>query len=302
MTHVCDAADSVGVAMTRVGCCGSMGTFTTSDGIEIRYEQRGNGSPVFVCQGGPNNVCDTLIADLALLADSHTLIFHDYRGSGQSAAAPVTTYRFDRLADDLDELRRHLGHESVSVVAHSMGGFVALQFALRHREACHRLALVGTTPCGAGGPMAIPVLRALGPLRTAKALVMAARFLALWSWRPQSAARASAMNAPMGVTQEARPELRAMVAAAHPELPVDNHNSPYLMKALGGLDLRDDLGNIRCPVLVLYGSRDAVMVAGGRMLASGVPHAEVRVLADVGHEPFIEVPAETLATLRNFLA
>lgn len=106
--------------------------FQTSDGIEIRYECRGAGPALFVCQGGPNNVCDTLIADLAPLTNTYTLIFHDYRGSGQSATAPAATYRFERLADDLDELRRHLGYESVAVLAHSMGWFVALQYALRH--------------------------------------------------------------------------------------------------------------------------------------------------------------------------
>ncbi len=284
-----------------------MATFTTSDGIELRYECRGNGSPVYVCQGGPNNVCDSLIADLADLADlagladSYMLIFHDYRGSGDSATAPATSYRFDRLADDLDELRRHLGHESVSVLAHSMGGFVALEYALRHPNNCSRVALVGTTPCGASRPMAIPVLRALGPLRAVKALMMAARFLVLWSWRPTSTARTKAMYASMGVTQEARRELRTKVAAAHPELGVDNDNSPHLMRAIGSIDLRDDLDSIRCPVLVLYGSRDAVMVAGGQMLASRLPDAEVRILTDVGHEPFVEAPAETFATLCPFL-
>lgn len=140
-----------------------MATFRTSDGVEIRYELRGAGPPVFVCHGGPNNICDTLIADLAPLEDHCTLVFHDYRGSGRSAAAPVDTYRFDQLADDLDELRRHLDHDSAAVLGHSMGGFVALEFALRHPEAAARVALVGTTPCGALVPMAMPVLRALGP-------------------------------------------------------------------------------------------------------------------------------------------
>lgn len=119
-----------------------------------------------------------------------------------------------------------------------MGGFVALQYALRHPHACHRLALVGTTPCGAAGPMAVPVLRALGPLRTGKALAMALRFVALWSWRPESAARTTAMYAPMAVTQEPRRELRATVAAAHPELPAENDKAPHLMKALGGRGTR----------------------------------------------------------------
>ncbi len=196
-----------------------MATFETSDGITIRYERRGDGPAVFACQGGPNNVCDTLIADLAPLEDTCTLVFHDYRGSGRSAAAPPETYRFERLADDLYELRQHLGYEHVAVLAHSMGGFVGLQFALRHRDACDRLALVATSPCGAAGPMVIPTLRALGPLRAAKAASRAIGFLALWSWRPESASRTAAMYAPMSVTQEPRRELRAKVAAAHPEAP-----------------------------------------------------------------------------------
>jgi pimeloyl-ACP methyl ester carboxylesterase len=150
--------------------------------------------------------------------------------------------------------------------------------------------------------MAVPVLRALGPLRTGKALAMALRFVALWSWRPESAARTKAMYAPMAVTQEPRRELRATVAAAHPELPAENDNAPHLMKALGGTDLRGDLGRIGCTALIVYGSRDAVMVAGGRMLSSGLPHNDLCILSDVGHEPFIEAPAETFTTLRRFLA
>ena len=134
-------------------------------------------------------------------------------------SAPAETYRFDRLADDLDELRGHLGFESVSVLAHSMGGFVALHYALRHPERARRLALVGTSPCGGRGPMAIPVLRALGPMRTAKALAHGGTLR-----RPVELAAAQpgahgAMYAPMSVTQEARPELRAKVARPTPSYP-----------------------------------------------------------------------------------
>jgi pimeloyl-ACP methyl ester carboxylesterase len=278
-----------------------MPSFVTPDGVELRYEERGEGAPVLVCQGGPNNICDTLIADLQPLEHSCRLVFHDYRGTGRSASAPPDTYTFEHLADDLDELRRHLGLDSVAVLAHSMGGFVALQLALRHPDACRRLALVGVTPCGAPKPMALPTLRALGVLRTVKALAAAAWFVVAWSWRTPSARRTAAMYAPMSVTQEPRPALRAMVASAHPEVPVDNDGSEQLMRELGSLDLRDRLGEIRCPALVLYGSRDAVMVAGGQMLEAGLRDVEVHVLDDVGHEPFIEEPEQTFAVLRAFL-
>lgn len=278
-----------------------MARFVSSDGVEIRYEQRGEGLPVFVCHGGPNNICETLIADLAPLESSCQLVFHDYRGSGRSATAPPETYTFERLSDDLDELRQHLGYDTIAVLAHSMGGFVALQFAHRHAPACTRVALVGVTPCGAARPMALPTFRALGPARTLKALLVAMRFLLVWSWRPPSKRRTEAMYAPMSVTQQPRPELRAMVASSHPEVPVDNDNSRSLMKALGSLDLRGDLPEIRCPVLVLYGSRDAVMVAGGQMLKHGLTDPDVHVLSDVGHEPFLEEPGRTFAALKRFL-
>jgi pimeloyl-ACP methyl ester carboxylesterase len=74
------------------------------------------------------------------------------------------------------------------------------------------------------------------------------------------------------------------------------------MKAVGSCDLRDQLGSIHCPVLVVYGSRDAVMVAGGGMLAAGLPSAEVLILADVGHEPFVEAPDEAFAALNHLAA
>lgn len=278
-----------------------MATFTTSDGVEIRYERRGAGRPVYVCHGGPSAVCDTLVGDLARLERSFTLVFYDYRGSGRSASAPANTYRFDRLADDLDELRRHLGHGSVPVLAHSMGGFVGLHYALRHPDTCERLALVATTPCGTARPMAVPTVRALGPARTAKALTAAIWYLVVWSWRAPSPRRTRAMYAPMAVAQQARPELRAVVATARPGLPVDNDNATHLLEVMSSLDLRAELGRIGCPALVLYGSRDAVMVAGGQMLASGLHHPEVHVLDDVGHEPFIEAPDATFSILQAFL-
>ena len=278
-----------------------MPSFITSDGVRIRYERRGDGAPIFVCQGGPNNICDTLIRDLAPLTATYTMVFHDYRGSGMSATAPVESYRFDRLADDLDELREHLGYEAVSVLAHSMGGLVALEFALRHPDHCDRLTLVGTTPCGVARTMAIPTVRALGVRRSLKAAAVGVWFRCVWSWRGSSSKRTDAMNGPMNVTQEARPELRGRVAAAHPERPAESDNAAELMKAIGSLDLRPDLHRIQCPVLVLYGTRDAVMVAGGDLLVSGVVHAQRTVLDDVGHEVFIEAPTEVFDALRAFL-
>jgi pimeloyl-ACP methyl ester carboxylesterase len=77
------------------------------------------------------DISDTLANAVTPLEDSYTLAYHDYREVGvrRSHRSP---YTYERIADDLDGLRVHLGYERVGVLAHSMGGFIGLTYALRH--------------------------------------------------------------------------------------------------------------------------------------------------------------------------
>ena len=279
-----------------------MGTFETSDGVKIDYFTRGSGPPLYACQGGPANLADTLARSLAALEDSFTLVFHDYRGSGRSANAPPETYSFERMADDLDELRRHLGHGPVPVLAHSMGGFMALNYALRHPEGCAQLVLVGATPTGSPTKILVPALRALGVGRTARVLALGLWYLVAWSWRRESSARQTARYAIMATTQEGIPEVRQRVKDAMAGLPAPNDNVPHLERLFTRTDLTPRLPEITCPVLVLYGTRDAAMAAGARLVTAGLPSARTVVLPDIGHEPFIEGPAKAFAAVREFLS
>jgi pimeloyl-ACP methyl ester carboxylesterase len=278
-----------------------MADFVTSDGVRLRYYLRGSGRPVLACQGGPANVSDTLARALQPLEDSCTLVFHDYRGSGRSEAAPRSGYTFERIADDMEELRIHLGYERVGVLAHSMGGFIGLNYALRHPEPCTGMVLVGTTPTGNPRKIGAPALRALGPARTFKALASAAWYVSAWSWRPDSQKKSAARYSVMSTTQEGVPAVRDKVKRALAGLPVPNDNVPQLERLFAQTDLTDRLAEILCPVLVMYGRRDAVMVAGGEMLMKGLTNARCVVLREVGHEPFIERPSETFPPIREFL-
>ena len=232
-----------------------VGHFETSDDVRLRYYLRGNGPPVLACQGGPANISDTLADALAPLEDAYTLIYHDYRGSGGSSIAPSTTYTYERIAEDLEELRVHLGYERVGVLAHSMGGFIALNYGLRHPEACAGMVLVGTTPTGNPKEIAVPAIRALGLTRTVKALALTAWYVAAWSWRSESKDKQAARYAGIAVTQEGVPAVRSKVKASMAGLPVANDNVPHLERMFARTDLTNRLHEIRYPVLVLYGQR-----------------------------------------------
>jgi pimeloyl-ACP methyl ester carboxylesterase len=280
----------------------NVGKFETSDNVRIRFHVRGNGPPVLACQGGPANISDTLADALAPLEDACTLVYHDYRGSGRSDIAPSASYTYERIADDLDELRNHLGYERVGVLAHSMGGFIGLHYGLRHPEACAGMVLVGTTPTGKPGKIAVPALQVLGPIRTAKVLALAAWYVAAWSWRSESKDKHTARYAAMAVTQEGLPAVRNKVKAALAGLPVPNDNVAQLERAFPRTDLTGRLHEIRSPALVLYGQRDAVMVVCGQMLVQRLASAKQIGLPDVGHEPFIEDPHAAFPPIGEFLA
>ena len=280
---------------------GAVGDFETSDSVRLRYHVRGNGPPLLACQGGPAIISDTLANTLEPLEDSYTLVYHDYRGSGGSEVAPSATYTYERIADDLDELRVHLGYARVGVLAHSMGGFIGLNYALRHPEPCAGMVLVGTTPTGKPGKIFLPALRALGPTRTAKVVALAAWYVVAWSWRSESNEKLAARYAAMAVTQEGKPEVRDKVRGAMAQKLSPNDNVPQLERLFARTDLADRLHEIHCPVLVLYGQRDTVMVAGGQMLMQGLTNARRACLPDVGHEPFIEDPEEAFSAVLEFL-
>ncbi len=276
--------------------------FETSDRVRLRYYVRGCGPPVLACQGGPANISETLADALVPLENAYTIVYHDYRGSGRSESAPSATYTYERIAEDLDELRIHLCYERVGVLAHSMGGFVGLNYGLRHSEACAGLVLVGATPTGNPRKIVVPALRALGPARTTKALAVLAWYVTAWSWRSESKDKRSARYAVMDVIQEGKPAVRDRVRTANAGLPVPNDNVPQLERMFTQTDLTGRLHEIRCPTLVLYGERDAMMVAGAQMLMQGLSNARQVRLQEIGHEPFIEDPDAAFPPVLEFLA
>jgi proline iminopeptidase len=278
-------------------------TFVTSDGVQLFYELSGNGRRLYACMGGPAADHSYLAEDLASLANDFELVYHDYRGSGQSASAPAETYNFDRIADDIDELRRALDDERIYLLGHSMGGFIALTYALRYPEHCERLVLAGTYPTTDPRAFVGPTFRALGIARTLKLLARGVWWLAAYSWRRPSVTRRRRLFAIWGTTQEGLPEARAREIAREERLglPLQNDNVAALQKTFRSLDFTDRLPRITCPVLVLYGERDAAAVGTVRLFREGLTNREIVRLPRIGHDPFFEAPDEALGAVRTFL-
>ena len=109
-----------------------MTTMTIRD-VSLFIKVVGQGDPLVLMHGGPG-LDHTTLLHLEPLADQFTLIFYDHRCNGRSIGADISTMTFENLTADADTIRQHLGFEKWSVLGHSFGGNVALEYALRYPQ------------------------------------------------------------------------------------------------------------------------------------------------------------------------
>jgi pimeloyl-[acyl-carrier protein] methyl ester esterase len=195
--------------------------------------------------------------------------------------APCT---LEAMADALADCAPRRCH----VVGWSLGGEVALAWALRAPRQVRRLALIAATPCFASRPgwscaTTPSVLREFEKLLVEDRPGTLARFIGVQA-RGDARARRVA-----GVLQRSSAGRAAdgVLAAG--------------LQVLLEADLRRDLRRVRQPALVLHGARDRIVPpAAGRRLASALPDARFRLLRTCAHAPFLSQPARVARTLGEF--
>ncbi|MCX9155113.1 alpha/beta fold hydrolase [Niveibacterium sp. 24ML] len=88
--------------------------------------------------------------------------------------------------------------------------------------------------------------------------------------------------------------------------PAREHQAAALapaLDALVGADLRDQVGKIGLPCLIIHGAQDALMpLAGAQWLATQMPQATLKTLENCGHAPHVSAPAEVAKAITDFIA
>ena len=130
--------------------------YVTLHGHRRAYVKTGSGPVVLLLHG---MACDhtTWSPVIAKLAENHTVIAPDLLGHGQSAK-PRADYSIAGYANGMRDLLTVLGVDKVTVVGHSLGGGVAMQFAYQFPERTERLILVAP---GGIGPEVTALIRAV---------------------------------------------------------------------------------------------------------------------------------------------
>src|SRR5688572_22684946 len=124
-------------------------------GHRVCFRLEGEG-PVIVLIHGITGRSEQWERAIEHLAAEHTVLAPDLLGHGESAK-PRGDYSLGAYASGVRDIMVALGHDRATVVGHSLGGGIAMQFAYQFPERCERLALVSS---GGLGRQVHPLLRA----------------------------------------------------------------------------------------------------------------------------------------------
>lgn len=132
------------------------------NGIELAYQVFGTGSPLVLLHGGFGSV-EMFGPNVDLLAAGRRVIGVDLQSHGRSPAAD-RPMQFERMADDIAALIKHLKLDRTAVMGFSLGGAVALRAAIQHPDLVERLVLVSTAfKRGGWHPEMTAGMDAMGP-------------------------------------------------------------------------------------------------------------------------------------------
>ncbi len=256
--------------------------------------------PIYVIHGGPLLDHGYLEGPLAGLAEDRELVFADQRLSGRSAAdAPVDGFAVATLVDDIEALRIELGHPKIGLLAHSWGGLLALEYALRYPATLASLVLVSSMPPSAEMFRNEQIALSKTVTTADSELQRQLRETEAFKARESSAIRAmlilsfrSSMVDPSDASQ-----LSFYVPEDYAER---SQRFAALAGELQDFDLTPELGRITVPTLILLGDAEPSAQLGGPALAAGIEGAQLTILEHCGHFAFIEQPAAFEAALRDF--
>lgn len=269
----------------------------TVNGARLKVSVQGSGFPLIALHGAPGNASHIEpAASFGPLSDEYMVITYDARGSGESDAIPPYTH--EQWAADVDGVREHFGFDRFILGGGSYGGFITLEYAIRHPERLTHVILRDTSARDYGAQARENARRRAAEFPDITDEVLAKIFDGTVEDN-EDYVRCFTAIAPLYDVNFDAEKSAARIASTRFNYETRNfafaHNLP-------NYDIREQLKSMPVPTLITVGRHDWITpVAASEEIHELLPNSELVVFENSGHSPQKEQSAEWLAAIRDFL-
>jgi pimeloyl-ACP methyl ester carboxylesterase len=256
-------------------------SFTTDQGI-VHYEVYGRGRPVILLHGwlGSWGLWQETMAYLGRYYRTYALDFWGFGESGKKR----DSYAVQDFVSLVDQFMEQLGINQAPLVGHSMGGTVSLAVAIQYPQRVRKVVVVGSPITGSS----LSVLLKLFGRRPIAWIV----YNNMWGFR------AFYHFLSRFYTHDRRwPQMMD-----HDLSKITLESFLLSIASLRRTDLRQFIGQVKIPVMGMYGDRDVVVSPNQwKALSEGIPLARIERYHTAGHFIMLDEPLKFMETLRDFL-
>ncbi|ELY46536.1 alpha/beta fold hydrolase [Natronorubrum bangense] len=263
--------------------------FSTTDNVELYYEDKGDGVPVVFLHGWTCNR-HFFSEQISALREEYRVISLDLRGHGDSGY-PQQGLTLERLATDVDEITSYLGLSPVSFVGWSMGAHVIFEYVEQFGcDNLERLVLIDMSPKLLTDDEWD--LGLYGEFSHEENLETLALFTPSWDRVAGDIFR--------DLLDKLSDEQLEWVTQESEKTPTNT--AVNLWVAMVTNDYRETLPGIDVPTLVTYGEESNLYAPEtAEFMTDQIPNSELVGFSDVGHGVPLGAPEELTEELEEFL-
>lgn len=278
-------------------------TFINAGDAKLFCRIAGKGQPVIVIHGGPGLTQDYLLPHMYELAKNNLVIFYDQRGCGNSTGEINTdTINIKSFVNDIDTIRRALNFDKVSVLGHSYGAFLAMNYAIAHPEDVDKLILCNSFPSTSKDYTLFgeEYMKRMSPYQEEIKKITDSQeykdgnsktvenfYRLIFKQYCYNPAKADLLNLWMTPTAAVN---GAKVYECLRENAIDR---PF--------NLTNDLKKLTLQTLVIHGDADPIPPITARHIHENIPGSKFVLIKNCGHFPYVEDPEAYFRHIREFL-
>ena len=257
-------------------------------GLNINYWDEGNGSETILLIHGFTGNVEEWYFQFSHFKINFRIIALDLRGHGKSEIKDYDL-KISDISNDIKTFLEKKGISKVNLIGHSMGGMIALDFAINYPDKVNKLILISTTPIGTQRAFSESQIAFFKSTPVDQVINMMSKMASI-PLEKQKPERRDFYKKLQDWSRKRRGK------------GITNDTLVAYLTLTSGFDVVKDLKNIKVPTLLLCGDKDKlVRDQNSKILNEKIPNSKLIIFSECGHAPQSEYFIDCNKHLEDFL-